>query len=224
MHVVTRRAGEIPFTHRHVIEPVLLVDHVAVARRTQLHLVLGFDLMLPFRRVDAVARGTGQVPLIVLAAFPQCMRRAVMAGRARRAHIRWPRRLVERPDEGFVAALGVCFARPMTALAAMRRGRRSRVRGDGMRRALVGPRVVTREAGVLADIFASWGLRRRGRGLWRLFRRSCGRGRRGRLGLWRRWRRLHTRRRDRKRERKRQPARQQEESTTESHGTARSPA
>src|SRR5262249_48708193 len=82
VRVVARRAGHGAFTHRHVIEPVLLVGDAAVAGAAQRHLVLDFQLRRPLRVVDAVTAHAADVALVVLTAVPERVRVAVVAGDA----------------------------------------------------------------------------------------------------------------------------------------------
>ena len=125
--------------------------------------------MVALRCVHAVAGRAADVPLIVLAAVPQRMRRAVVARRAGRAHV-GRRHLLGVLDERHIAALGVCLARSVTAFTAVRGGRCTRVEGERVHRALVRPIVMAPQARFLAGVLAGGG---------RLFRR---RTRGGRLG------------------------------------------
>src|SRR3954467_3269814 len=76
--VVAGRAGQGALPHRHVVVAVLPLRDVAMALAAQLRLGACAQPRLRFRRVDVVARGATERPLIVLAAFPQCVRGAVV--------------------------------------------------------------------------------------------------------------------------------------------------
>jgi hypothetical protein len=151
MHVVARRAAHLAFTNRHVVEPVLLVRDVLVAGRAQFDFGLRLELgLLALRRVDAMAACATHIPVIVLAAGPQCMGLAIVAGRASIADLT-RRHCLDRADLRLVATrFGVGFASPVAALAALSGRWRLRVEGLGMGAALDrgGLVFVTAEAGV----------------------------------------------------------------------------
>jgi len=149
--VVARRTGQRALADRHVVEPELLVRHAAVTRGALLRYGLGLELGWALGTVDAVARRAGDVPLIVLTAFPQRMRSAVVARRARLARFR-RREFGEAPDEGGVSALGMLLPGTMAALAPTSRRRCSRFERVTVPGASVGLILVTRQARGLADV------------------------------------------------------------------------
>ena len=89
VHVVARRAGHLAFAHRHVIEALLLVGDGLVAPRAGELLRLGAHQLRPFGRVHAVAVDALDVAVLVLAAVPERVLAAVVAGLAL---ARWRRR------------------------------------------------------------------------------------------------------------------------------------
>src|SRR6185369_5819982 len=107
---------------------------------------------IALRLVHAVAGHTAQVALIVLAAFPQRVRGAVVARGARRADVVGPGVLVEGTDQRLIAALGVRLAGTVAAFASMCGRRRARVRGESVRSALI-RLVMAPQTGVLPDVF-----------------------------------------------------------------------
>jgi len=151
MDVVARRAGQCPLSDRHMVEPMRLVSDVAVARGALVRHALGFELRRPLGSVDAVAGRTADVPLIVLTAVPQRMRRTVVARRAGAAHLGW-RRALEVSDQRWITAFGMLLTGTVTAFAALRGGRRTRLERIGVSRPFVGLVRMTREARRLADV------------------------------------------------------------------------
>jgi len=161
VRVVTRRAGHLAFANRHVGDSSLgLHDLLPVTRDAHLGFGGLYQLMLRrLRIVDAMTCSACEIPRFVHAAFPARVITTVVAREAGVVHVR---RLHsgESFDMPLRFVVNVCLARTVAGLAAVRGGRRSRMRDLTMPRAFEVRRVI----GVADRAGVGTGIPRRQRG------------------------------------------------------------